>query len=348
MKSKLAMTITICLCIISLNLQGCGNEEGSKQAEKLQTVDVKVELVRYRKLTDAVEVSGTVKADEDANISPEEGGVVKRWVVKKGEPVKKGDLILELNDEIIKAGFSAAEAQYNMAELNLEKQKEVYEQKGISELQFKNLQYARDAAKANSDLMRSRWERTKIRSPFDGRVEDIFPKEGEFAPPGMPIARVVNLSSIKIEAELPELYAGSIPMGAEASVEFDAISGLTLKGRVNFIGSTLSPSNRTLKVEIALATIDKKIKPEMMAKVRISRETKAKSLLVSNDIIQLVDKDRNIVYVEENGKAVERKLSLGAHQGNLVEVLAGLREGDRLIVSGYQKCANGTTVAVTE
>jgi membrane fusion protein, multidrug efflux system len=333
---------------IVLLLNSCEKKENSNAEQKIQPVDIKIETLKSARLTDVIQVAGTVKADEDANISPEEGGVIRRWIVKKGQNVKEGDIIVELNDDIIKAGYDAADAQYKMADLNLEKQKEVYRQQGISELQYKNLQYTRDAAKANADLMKSRWERTKIRSPFDGIVDNTIPNEGEFAPPGVPVARIVNMASIKIEAEVPEIYSGSIPVGTKALVTFDAIQNLTITGKVSFISSTLSPANRSLTVEIILFETNKKIKPDMLAKVKIVRETKTSAILVSENIIQLVDKDRSVVYVERNGNAEERQVKLGGHQGNQVEILEGLIPGDRLIVSGYQKCINGTPVNIAK
>ncbi|MBI5476957.1 MAG: efflux RND transporter periplasmic adaptor subunit [Ignavibacteriales bacterium] len=345
------MKILIKLLVVSITLTlfySCGKNENNGNQVTIQPVDIKIQTLKYSKLTDAIQVSGSVKALEDANISPEEGGVVKQWVAKKGQSVKKGEIIIELNDDMIKAGYDAAEAQYKMAELNLEKQKDVYDQKGISELQFKNFQYTRDAAKANADLMKARWERTKIRSPFDGIVDNIYSNEGEFAPPGVPITRVVNISSMKIQTEIPEVYAGSVPLGAEAIITFDAIPNLSIKGKVNFISSALSSANRTLMVEVSMHEVSKNIKPDMLAKVKLLRETKSNAILVSDNVVQLVDKDRIIVYIENNGKAEEKILKLGGRQGNYVEVVEGLKPGDRLIVSGYQKCVNGTPVVVAE
>jgi RND family efflux transporter MFP subunit len=332
----------------ALLLSSCGKQETNTNGRKVQPVDVRVEILKPTRLVDAIQVAGTVKASEDANLSPEEGGVVKEWRAKKGQTVKKGDLVIVLRDEVIKAGYDAATAQYKMAELNLEKQQKVFDQQGISELQMKNLEYTRDAAKANADLMKARWERTQIRAPFDGIVDNIVPNEGDFAPPGMPVARVVNTSTIKIQADIPEMYLGSVSVGSAAIITFDALPGDTLRGKVNFVGSTVSSANRALQVEIVVVNPYRKIKSEMVAKVKILRGTKPNALLVSENLVQLVDRDRTIVYVENNGKAEERRLKLGGRQGIMVEVLEGLNAGDHLIVSGYQKVINGTPVIVTQ
>lgn len=341
----LAAILVLLSCFI---LASCGGSGKDNSGDKIQPVNVKIEILKPSRLVDGIQVAGTVKAYEDVNLSPEEGGVVKEWKVKKGQIVKKGDLIVVLKDEVVKAGYNAAEAQYKMAELNLEKQRKVFDEQGISELQLKNLEYSRDAAKANADLMKARWERTQLRSPIDGIVDNTIPNEGDFAPPGLPIARIVNTSIIKTQADVPELYSGSVPVGAPAIISFDALPGDTLKGRVTFVGSTVSTANRALQVEIILPNPYRKLKPEMVAKVKLLRETKANALLVSENIIQLVDRDRTIVYVEKEGRAEERRLKLGGRQGIMVEVLEGLNAGDHLIVSGYQKVVNGSPVIVTQ
>ena len=342
---KFPLLLLIPIVILSFS---CKKSELNNNDKKIQPVNVGIELIKPAQLIDAIQVAGTVKAYEDVNISPEEGGVVKEWKVQKGQNVRKGDIILVLKDEVIKASYEAAQAQYKMAELTLSKQKEVFDQKGISELQYKNIEYTRDAAKANADLMKARWERTRIYSPIDGIVDNIIPNEGEFAPPGIPITRVVNMSTIKIQTEIPEIYSGSIAIGTQAIITIDALPGHTLKGKVSFVSSTVSSANRTMMTEILIPNTIQKIKPDMVAKVKLLRETKSNALLVSDNIIQLVDRNRSIVYIENGGKAEERNLKLGGRQGNMVEVLEGLKPGDRLIVTGYSKLVNGTPVNIVK
>ena len=335
------------ILIAAFVLASCGKAVKNTSNE-VQPVNIRVEPVKAQPFVDVIEVAGTARAFEEANISPEEGGVVKEWNVQKGQPVRKGDLIVVLKDEMLKAGFDAAMAQYKIAELNYEKQQKVFDEQGISELQMKNLEYGRDAAKANADLMKARWEHTQIKSPIDGTLDNTVPKEGEMAPPGVPMARVVNISRVKVAAEIPETHAGTVTVGTSAVITFDALPGDTLRGRVSFVGSTVSEANRTLSIEIVESNPFAHLKADMVAKVKLVRVTKPAAFMVSENIIQLVDRGRSIVYVENGGKAVERTLRLGARQGNLLEVLDGLKAGDRLITVGYQKLVNGTPVTVTQ
>lgn len=338
------LILLILIILFSLFGISCRGTDGKSKNEP--SVNVQVEVVKPTTLVDAIQVVGTIKALEDVNISPEEGGIVKEIIAKKGQYVRKNELIIVLKDELLKASLEAAEAAYNTAQVNLDAQTKVYQEKGISELAYKNLIYNRDATKAQYEIARVRWERTQIKSPINGIVENIIPNVGEFAPPGVPIARVVNTSFVKVQAEVPEWYSGSISVGTPALITVDAIQDDTLKGKVTFVGSTVSSVNRALLVEIALPNSSRKVKPEMIARVKLLRNVRKTAILIDEYLVQLVDRDRKIVYVENNGKAEERVVETGVREENKIEIIKGLKNGDRLITSGFQKLANGTTVTV--
>ena len=348
MKTAKIFFIAILIAVSTMSLSSCKKNEAANTEQKILPANITVQQIKPSTMIDGIKSVGTVKAFEDVMMSPEEGGIVKEWIKQKGTHVKKGDIVVTLNDEVIKASYEAADAQYKMAQLNVEKQQSVYDQLGISELQFKSLMYGRDAAKANADLMKARWERTQLRSPINGVVDNTFPNAGEMAPPGVPIARVVNTSTIKIQTEITELYSDAIRIGTPVSVTFDAVPNEELHGKVSFVGSTVSAANRTMLVEILFPNPSGKLKPEMVAKVNLIRQKKNNAILVSENIVQLVDRNRYIVYVEKNGTAEERRVKIGGRQGGLVEVIDGLKIGEQLIVSGFQKLVNGSPVVITE
>jgi membrane fusion protein, multidrug efflux system len=331
-------------------ISGCGQSDAKTEPQTArqqeQAIPVKVEEVHLLPFTDALQVTGIVKAYQDVMLSPEEGGVVKQWLVKKGETVKKGQVLGILNDDVIKASYDAAQAQYKLAQINYNKQGNVYKEKAISELQFKNSQYSRDAAKAQADLMHARLERTRLRSPIDGIFDDYYFDEGEFAPPAVPVAHIVNIRAIKIAADVSEQFISEIRLGSPARIIPDSYPNDTLDGRINYVGSTISASNRTMPVEIDIPNPGLKLKPEMIARVRIVRSQQRNAILVNQEIIQQVDRGKMVVFVERDGVAEQRVVKVGARQGELVEVVEGLKPGDRLIISGFQKLVNGQMVVI--
>lgn len=334
-------------------VSSCGQSDArteapGQDAEPVPAIQVRIEEVHLTPFMDAVRVTGIVKGREDVMLSPEEGGVVKEWLVEKGSPVRAGQVLAVLKDEVLAAGYEAALAQYKLADLTVRKQREVYRQKGISELQFRNLEYTRDAAKAQADLAKARLDRTRLRSPIDGVLNDRFADAGEFAPPGVPLAHVVDARSVKIAAEVSERYAPGLAAGMQATIIPDAFPGDTLVGRVSFVGEAVNASNRTVPVEIVIANPGAKLKPEMIARVSIVRSNGARTILVDERVVQLVDRGTMIVFVENNGTAEQRQVRIGTRQGSLVEIVEGLKPGDRLITSGFQRLVNGQPVAVAD
>jgi membrane fusion protein (multidrug efflux system) len=353
MKTKNVLLIVGAALALAAALYSCSNSDAKNEADKMASrsesaVSVRVQELRPAPFVDVLNVVGIIKAYDDVLLSPEEGGVVKEWKVERGQHVAKGEVLVVLKDEVARASYDAALAQYKMAQMNFEKQERVYSEQGISEMQFKNMEYNRDAAKAQADLMKARLEQMILRSPVDGILTEQLFDEGEFAPRALPIAHVVNVRRLKISAEVSERHAGDIALGTPVTLTFDAFPGDTTYGKISYVGAMVSSSNRTLPVEVVIPNPKMHIKPEMVAKVKLLRATKADALLVSEDIVQLVDRGRTIVYVENGGKAEERRLRLGGRQGNMVEVLEGLNSGDRIIVTGYQKLVNGTPVVVAQ
>jgi RND family efflux transporter MFP subunit len=339
------------LSALALGLAACGQTDaktdpGSQQDPTAQAVAVKIQEVQFSPFADVIQTTGIVKAQEDVMLSPEEGGVVKQWLVKKGEQVKKGQLLGILNDDVITASYDAANAQYNIAQLNFEKQQSVYKEQAISELQFKNAQYGLDAARAQANLMKARLERTRIKSPIDGIFDENYYDEGEFAPPMAPIAHIVNARSIKIAAEVTERYASLVRVGNLVRIVPDNTPEDTLEGRINYVGASVSASNRTLPVEIYIRNPDLSLKPEMITRVSIVRSRRQNAILLDENVVQQIDRGKMVVFVENNGIAEQRVVKLGARQGTQLEIIQGLKPGDRVIISGIQKLVNGQTVTV--
>lgn len=348
---KQIIGIIVAGTLLALVLSSCGSSDaktGDPTQSQQQTVviPVKIEEVRLSPFVDAVTATGIVKAYDEVRLSPEEGGVVKEWLVEKGRPVKKGQLIGLLKDDVARSSYEAAEAQHQLAELNFQKQLSVYGEQAISELQLKSAQYNRDAAKAQAELMKARWERMRLRSPIDGILNERYFQEGEFAPPGVPIAHLVNTTLVKVAGDVSERNAGSIGVGTPVLITVDALPNDTLAGKIAYVGAALSASNRTLLVEVVLSNPRGTLKPEMVARLKIMRGTKTSALLISENIVQQVDRNKFVVFVENDGKAEERVVKLGSRNGTFVEILSGLKPGDNLIVVGFQKLVNGQAVVV--
>lgn len=349
MKHVIIPTLALVLVAGSL-LQGCGKEEaesapaGGRNGEHI--VSVKTENIEEMPFIETIQVTGTVAAYEDVMVPADEGGRVLKWRVPLGARVSRGQVLVLLDTAIVRAAFDAAKAQYNIAQTSYLKQKKVYEQEAISELQLKTLEYQRDAALAQMNLSKERLDRMSIRSPINGVLNKRLVEEGEMSGPGLPIAHVVNTSTLKIVAGVPERYANSFRLGDRVEFTVDAVPGKTFKGKISFVGAAVEKDNRTVPIEVHVQQSGSELKPDMIASMEITLSTRANSIVIPEDYVQTVNIDEFIVYVLEDSVARERKVKVGGSSGGKVLITAGLEAGEELITLGHQNVANNQRVSV--
>jgi membrane fusion protein, multidrug efflux system len=260
--------------------------------------------------------------------------------------VAKGTVIARLDSSVLKASYDAALAQYKLADVTYRKQKKVFEQQAISELQLQTLEYQRDAAKAGADLAEARFERTIIRSPFTGILNDRYFEVGEMVAPGAPLAHVVSNGRLKVRAGVPERFAGRLNTGDAVSFTIDAFPGEKFNGKISFVAAAINPDNRTIPVEVTIQNTGGKLKPDMIVTLNITLKAFAEAIVIPSDYIQQVDIGRFVAYVENNGIAEERVLEIASSSQGLANISKGLKEGDRLITVGFQSVAQGQKVSV--
>lgn len=345
-------TMTISVAALLLTALSCGKKDADGAAAlaasaAARNVTVSVTVAAETSFSETVEAAATVKALDDVMLSPEEGGILAEWKVERGARVARGMVIGRLKDDLLKQGYLAAAAQESIAAMNYAKQERVYAEQAISELQYKSSGFSLDAARAQASLLRARWDHTRLVSPIDGILDDRFVDEGEMAAPGVPVARIVGIASVKVQANLSERLAGSIALKSPVQVIVPSYPGRAFTGKVVFIGATLSPDNKTFLVEAIVPNPGHALKPEMVGRMTILRAARDRTILVPEEVIQQTDVNRLVLYVEQDGKAAERVVGIGARSGSMIEVTAGLAAGDRLITAGFKGLVNGQPVTVS-
>lgn len=335
----------------TMTLSSCGNsnaESPKKGSDDLgQTaVIVRTQVVQPSEFAETIKLTGSIESIHDIVVPAEESGRVVEWLVNKGSAVSPGQVMARLDDALLKAAFDAAEASFKMAEVNFEKQKKAYDEQAVSELQLKNLEFQRDAARAQLDMARKRWDNTRIVSPVHGVVNDRYVDEGEMIGAGMPAAHVVDIQQLKIALGIPERYAGQVRTGMKIDFTVDAFPSDTLSGTLGYVGPAVTVDNRTIPAEVHFSNTGPKIKPHMIARVTLTLGAGASAIAIPLDYVQQVDVGRQVVYIAKDGKAVERTVTLGGSDGQRVRILNGLAEGDELITAGFQMLVNDQPISI--
>ena len=333
----------------------CGQDgSAAPPAEEERTgriVNVQVLEVQPRPFTDYVNLTGAAAADRDVTVAAEESGVVREIFVDKGAAVQAGQPLARIDDRLLRAQAEQAAAQAELARETWERQKRLWEQDSIgSEMAYIQARQGFLTAQANARALAERLERTVIRAPIAGLVEDRMIEVGTMVAPGTPAARIVDVNPVKVVSGLPERYATDITKGASAEVYLTAL-GQEYAGKVSFVGAAVNPQSRTVPVEIAVPNPGGRLRPGMVAEVRIQRTQLDDVLVVPQDAIQRSE-DGYYVYVvvEEDGQAVARTrpVVLGESQDGLVPVEGGLEAGDRVVIVGQKQVAAGDRVRVLD
>lgn len=338
------------LLVFSFAVASCGESQGSekesdKAEDKTRSVSVETMKLKGTDYVDYINVIGTLKPLEKASLSYQTGGIIKEIVKDKGAKVNKGDTIVIIDNDVLKANLDGAKANYELAEITFQKQEKIFKDKVNSEYQLLESKFRRDQAKANYELIKAQYDQTFITAPFSGIVDAKYYEEGEYAAPGTPIVNVINSGKIKIEAGVPERYVGEIKTGRTAKVIVKSVSSDQVTGRISYVGSSVTTDNRTFPVEIIINNENLKFKPELSADVLIESGVYKNVVTVPDEVVTRID-NGYVVYVAKDGKAESRVIEILNRSQDKIAVKSGLKEGENLIVVGHQNLINGQKINI--
>lgn len=323
---------------------------GEAAALQERAVNVEAVEVRPEPFLDAVTVTGTVSADRDVIVASEETGVIREVYVDRGGRVSAGQNLAKIDDELIRAQHDQAQAEARLARETWERQRRLWEEDSIgSELAYLRAKYGAEVAEASARALATRLDRTVVRAPIDGILDDRFIEVGASVAPGSRVARIVDVDPLGVVGGVAERYAGEIAVGSAATVSFD--NGMEITGRIKFVGTALDEDSRTFPVEVVIPNRGGVLKPGMVARVRLGRGLRKDAILVPRDAV-LRAESGYIVYVvaSVDGRAVAeaRPVVTGAGDGRRIVIEDGLVAGDRVIVVGQQQVTTGERVNVAD
>lgn len=342
--------------VVAAGLAGCGaaaadgTDEGSEGSEFVRVINVEVQTLAARPFAEVIRLTGVARANQDVEVSAEESGVIREIFVEKGSSVREAQALARIDGEILEAQVAQARAAAELAEETWTRRKRLWEEDRVgSEIAYLEARYAAEQTAASLRALEERLERTTVRAPFAGVLDQRMIEVGSMVSPGQALFRVVDLSPMKVVAGVPERYAADVRPGTETTVHFDVLPGDAFEGSISYVGATVDARNRTFPVELRMANPGGLVKPEMVANLEVERRTLEEAVVVPQDALVRVE-DGYVVFVvrEEGGVSVaeRRRVELGPRQRDEVVIMAGVSEGDRLVVVGQKSVADGDRVNV--
>ncbi|HEX8546858.1 MAG TPA: efflux RND transporter periplasmic adaptor subunit [Cytophagaceae bacterium] len=292
-----------------------------------------------------VEVQGRVDSDKNITISPMTAGAVTAVLAVKGQKVRKGQVLARIEAEIVRTGMDEVRNSLAFANTVYEKQKRLWDQKIGTEIQYLQAKNNKESLERRLASMQEQYNMSIIKSTIDGEVDEVYIKQGENAAPGMPAFRVVNTSGFKIKAEVPESFIAVIKEGFPVQIYLPDLKD-TIQSKVTTVSDVISNTNRTFGVEVDLKRAkENNLKANMIAYLRIQDYNKPKAIAVPINTIQHGESG-DYVFVAENNKAKKVPVTIGKSYKSNVEITAGLKEGDKIITTGYQDLVDGQNISL--
>lgn len=343
-KTTMAAFLVLVLSITFLSA-GC-RDEGAPAETPEPTRNVRILELSGETITEYFEISGPVVPMAGTWLSAEESGPVVAIPVDKGGAVKAGEIIVELDRDILRAERDANRSALALQEYNVDKVRQLHEAGKVSRIELLTAESAHAQAKALAEVSQQRYSRAGIRAPFDGVVTDRAVELGELVGPGQRVARVIDPYTLKLEAYLTDSQVQWVEMGDAATVVIGA-DRHPAAASVSWVGFEADRMTGKFQVEIEIPNRELAYHSGVIGRARLGKNEENGVVVIPRDAV-LAGRVGPTAYVVEDDRAILRRLHLGSDQGLMVIVRDGLEPGDRLVVRGQRDLREGVLVKVTE
>lgn len=317
-------------------LLGCSDDAGSEQAKRPKRPAQLVELatVDIEPIQHQSQRTGTLKARKTIRIFNQEEGSLTSLPFYEGDSIKKGDILLQIDDKLLRAQFDKAKATLQQAQQDLKRLQKLRKKRLVAEDEVNRARTALDVAEAEQRLLSTRLGYTSLASPINGIISERLAEPGDVAPRHTHLLTLIDTETLITEVAVSGLLLPVLSVGDTVDVQIDAMPGQTYKGSILRIHPTLDASTRNGIVEIILDPAPAGARPGQFCRVNLLSRSTERKLIPFSAIRQ--DSDGSYVYsVDAKNKAVRSRITTGLRFTDRIEILSGLEAGQRIITKGF-------------
>ena len=321
-------------------MEPAGNEAGIK-VETLAAMPQSFETY--------VDISAVIEAVNEAMVSPESNGKILKIHVNEGDKVAKGQLLVSLDAEIMERSLEEMDKGLELTKTLFDKQKDLYDQGVGSEMQYLEIKNRYESMLKSRETLMTQVKMAKITAPFSGYVEKVYQKEGELASPGRQILHLVNLSELYIKTDLSENYLTAVHEKDTVWISFPHFPDMKKTARITQVGKIINSGSRTFNIRVDMKNEGEKLKPNMMADLRLRNYYNPEVLVLPTALIRQ-DIKGNFIFVarQHDGDtfAVKTYVQTGNSDGVHTEITGGLNAGDPVISNGFNQVRDGNKIMI--
>ena len=316
---------------------GVGGQGGGAQP-----VSVVTAVATRRQINVGIEAIGTAGANESVNVSSKTSNIVTAIHFSDGQAVKAGQILVELDRAQASADLAAATADFVESQSQYNRSRDLVETQVVSKSQYEQLEGTMKANAGRVAAAQARLSDTYIKAPFSGHVGLRRVSLGTLISPGTVITTLDDVSSMKVDFAVPDLYVGELRAGQLVTAHSNAYPGRMFEGKVVSIDSRIDPATRAVIVRAVVPNRDAALKPGMFLTVDLSKERRD-ALQVPEEAL-VPEQARQFVYVVQGAVVAKREVRLGRREPGSVEITEGIVAGDRVVVEGAMKLRDGAAI----
>ena len=320
--------------------------------ERLQLITVY--KIKQESFKHFIEVQGDIKSRKNLLLLPELNGILKKIYVQEGTQVNKGQILAEIDDSGLKNQLSQLELQAELSKIKFNRIKNLWEQKIGSEIEYLEAKTIYKTQQKSVAQLKEQLKKAKIFAPFKGSIDEIIANTGSNLIAGLtPIFRIVNLDNIYTEADIPEKYLQTVKTGTPLIVEIPML-GKSYETIIRQAGNFIKPNNRSFRIEAPISNKDRSAKLNLTTKLKINDYSNPKSILIPLRILKEDAKGNFYVFklikTEKQNVFISKKVFIdtGKDDGNKIEIIIGLSDGDIIIDEGGERIQDGQKVKLAK
>ena len=316
-----------------------------------QATQVTVAEVSVKDFADSIEALGTTRANETVQLTAQISDKVQEIRFTDGQIVRQGDVLLVLDNAEEIAQLDAAQALATERKSAFERASDLSKRKIIAEETFETRRAEYQQAEAEVRSLQSRIDNTIIKAPFDGILGLRNVSLGALVQPGTVITTIDDLSVIKVDFEVPAIYLQDLKQGLKVNGTVEGLPGRTFTGEVATVNTQVDPVTRAVRIRAIVPNPDLLLRPGLLMNVTLDLRARESLTVPEAALIQL--RDQTFVFVAEEteeGKTLARRVELkrGMRRLGEIEVLSGLQDGQRVIVTGFMRLVDGDAIEIND
>ena len=326
------IVVLIILIIPKLNLTSDNGTDAASQLTSSRMLTVDAAIVKTKPLQNKIFSNGTLVSNEEVDLRSEISGKITQILFEEGRRVKKGELLIKINDAELQATLKKNQARLTLAQDREFRYKQLLEKNLTSQQEYDTQLSELNSVLADVEFTKAQIEKTEIRAPFDGVIGLRSVSVGSYISPQTRIVTLQSIDPIKVDFAVPQKYFGLIKEGKQIFVKLPS-DEKTYNGRIYAVEPKIDQNTRTVQARAVIPNERGELTPGAYVEINVVIENINDAVMVPTDVV-VPDIQGEKVFVYRNGIAVPQAVKTGIRTENEIQIVSGLNVGDTLIVSG--------------